>query len=275
MPLNTDPTPGKPTDPVFPVLPIITHEPPPRPASAKYGSLFYLGIGGLAVLIALLGWFAFGVWSMKSVWSNIYVLHDAQRSEAERAEAAYAISRDPRVNQRQLWDMCLGRSLPDIARYVLAEALTADAAVDDPRAYGLAVARSEGWPDWLRLLLTRPIAYASARGGPVAREPLVELTANSDPAVRLWARFALAASLDGDAQAGSELQQAAQTSGPFQELAQLLFRALEARYEARKALLDEATLWLRSHHPDAVRVWKDWQIRDGQLVPRTDPASTA
>lgn len=273
MPPDVDPPTGTPANPVFPSLPIVTPDAKPRSQSDRYGGLFYLGIAGLIALLALFGWFGFGLWSTRAVWTNVYVLHDENRPEQERVQAAYAIGRDPHVNQRQLWDICLRRSLPEIARYLLAEALTADAAVDDPKAYGLAVARSEGWPDWLRLLLTRPIAYAAGRGSPVAREPLVELTGNSDPTVVLWARFALAASLDGDAESGAILQRSAETPGPYHELAQLLVRALEARYDARKALLDEATLWMRSHHPDAARVWKGWEIRDGNVVRKADAIS--
>lgn len=275
MPPDVDPPQGTPTNPVFPSLPIVTPDAKPRSQSDRYGGLFYLGIAGLVTLLALFGWFGFGLWSTRAVWANVYVLHDEHRPEPERVQAAYAISRDPHVNQRQLWDMCLRRSLPEIARYLLAEALTADAAVDDPKAYGLAVARSEGWPDWLRLLLTRPIAYAAGRGSPAAREPLVELTGSSDPAVVLWARFALAASLDGDAESGAILQRTGETPGPYQELAQLLVRALEARYDARKTLLDEATLWMRGHHPDAARVWKGWEIRDGRVVRSADAISHA
>jgi hypothetical protein len=274
MHANVEHTPETPAGPVFPTLPIVTPDPPRRSESAKYGGLFYLGLGGLLILVTLVSWFAYGVWSLRSAWAEIYVLHDASRPEPERNQAAYALSRDPRINQRQLWDMCLRRTLPDLSRYILAEALTADAATDDPRAFGVAVARSEGWPDWLRLLLTRPIAYAAAQGSPVAREPLVELTRNADPAIVLWARFALAASPDGDAPAAADLQREAARPGPNQQLAQFLLQALEARYETRIAFLDQATLWLRAHHPEAARLWKDWTVRDGRLVPKAAPPTS-
>lgn len=267
-------TPEPAASPIFPVLPIVTPDPPRRSESAKYGGLFYLGLGGLLILVGLVSWFAYSVWSMRSVWAGIYVLHDPARPERERIQAAYALSQDPRINQRQLWDMCLRTSTPDLARYILAESLTAEAATDDPRAFGIAVARSEGWPIWLRLLLTRPIAYAAAQGSPVSREPLVELSANADPAVALWARFALAASPDGDAQAAAALKREADSPGPYQEFAGFLIQALEARYEARTALLDHATVWLRSHHPEASRLWKDWEVRGGNLVPKAADSQT-
>jgi hypothetical protein len=208
---------------------------------------------------------------MRRVWADIYVLHDGRRTEAERIQAAFDLSRDPKVNQRQLWDMCLRRTLPDLARYVLSEALTADAAADDPRGYGLAVSRSEGWPDWLRLLLTRPLAYASAHGRPVPRESLLELSRHPDPAIALWAQFALAASRDGDPEAGASLEAAAAREGPDRELARLLLDALQDRSEARYATLDRATVWLRTHHPDASRLWAGWEIRGDRLEPRPAP----
>ena len=54
--------------------------------------------------------------------------------------------------------------MPDQARYVLAEAVSTEAVASDPRAYSLAVALSPDWPDWLRLLLARRLAYGAARG---------------------------------------------------------------------------------------------------------------
>jgi hypothetical protein len=261
-----------PSRPAFPVLPIIALDPPPaRSDRSKYGGLFYVGVGGLVVLIILVGWFAYGVWSLRDVWTNVYVLHDERRPEVERIRAAYALSRDRRVNQRQLWDICLRTRLPALARYVVAEGLRADAALDDPRGYGVAVARSEGWPPWLRLLLVRPIAYAAAQGSPVDRAALNELCESSDPAVGLWARFALAASADGDAESGAILEREADRAGPDQELARLLLEALGARYNARNERLDEATAWLRTHHPAAAKVWKGWDVREGALVRSETP----
>ena len=114
MPPDIDP-PERPTNPAFPSLPIITLDPKPRSESAKYGGLFYLGIAGLVVLLALVSWFAFGVWSMRAVWANVYVLHDQSRPEGAACRRAYILSRDARVNQRQLWEMCLRKPLPEMA----------------------------------------------------------------------------------------------------------------------------------------------------------------
>src|SRR4051812_20566407 len=103
--------------PSFPPLPIITPPASPRrSAREKYGGLFYLGLLGLATIVGLVGWFAYGAWLLRDVWSNVYVLHDAARPSDDRIRAAWALSRDPRVNQRQRWDIALRRNLPDLAR---------------------------------------------------------------------------------------------------------------------------------------------------------------
>ena len=191
----------------FPSLPIVTPDPPRRSAVEKYGSMYLLGLAGLVVVVGLVSWFAIGVWSLRAVWSDIYILHDESRPIAERVQAAYALSRDPRVTPPQRWEMCLRKPLPELARYVLAESLTAEIVRADPRHYSLMVARSPGWPDWLRLLLVRPLAYGAAEGLASPREPLVELGRHHDPAIRLWADFARSASPDvaTDPAAGKEL----------------------------------------------------------------------
>src|SRR4051812_9837506 len=130
MPNNGPPHDPKrdPSAPIFPTLPIITPEEVRRGDREKYGGLFYLGIAGLVVIVTLVAWFAWQAWTLRDVWTNIYILHDVHRGDPERVQAAYTLAHDPRVNQRQLWDNALSRSLPPLARYVLAEALTAEAA---------------------------------------------------------------------------------------------------------------------------------------------------
>jgi hypothetical protein len=227
----------------------------------------YLGIAGLAVLAGLLAWFGWGVWSHRAVWTNVYVLHDPSRPEAERVAAAYALAHDRGVNQRQLWDITLRRTLPPLGRYVVAEGLTDEAASADPTGYGAAVARSEGWPVWLRLLLTRPLAYRAALGKPVPRNYLIELTRCPDRATSLWATYALAAGPDGDAPSREALARAAQSHEPEQPLARWLVTALDARrLEERLEALDAATVWLRDHHPEAARLWEGWRVEGGRLV---------
>lgn len=254
----------------FPILPIVTPDPPAtarRSVSERYGTLFYLGLGGLALLILMVAWFAVSAWNARSLWINVYILHDETRPEAERIEAAYRLSRDPKVNQRQLWDIALRKPLPPLARYLVAEALTAEAAVADPHAYGTAVARSEGWPDWLRLLLLRPIAYAAAMGLPVDRPSLQELSRNADPSIALWATAALAVGPEGESDARSTLEKAARADGPVNELAKLLSHAAESRNEPERiALLDQATRRLRTGTPEIARLWAGWSEESGRMT---------
>jgi hypothetical protein len=255
----------------FPTLPIVTIDPPPAPppraARERYGALYSLGIAGLVVLVSLLSWFGWSAWSLRNVWTNVYVLHDPHRPERERIAAAFALAHDPRVNQRQLWDTALNRRLPPLARYVVAEALTAEAASADPRAYGAAVARSEGWPGWLRLLLTRPMAYAVALDLPVSRENLRQLAGNPDRATALWATYALAEGDDGDVEMAHALRRAADTESPERPLAVELVRALDVdRPEKRLHALDIATYWLRHHHPEAAKLWQGWDVVRDRLI---------
>ncbi len=235
----------------FPSLPIVTPDPPRLTTRQKYGGLFYFGLAGLALLIMLVGWFAHGAWSMRTVWYDVYVLHAANRTEGERISAAFALSRDPRVNQRQRWDICLRRPLPALARYVLAESLSGEAASADPRAYALAVARSPGWADWLRLLLVRPMAYAATEGVRFPGQALEELMRQEDPAIRLWASFVVSQA-DEDPGKGLRTMEIVCEGGQHErDLACLLLEAARLKNQPGEQVsrLDKATLWLRRHHP--------------------------
>jgi hypothetical protein len=275
---HISPPPRDPSGFRFPDLPIISPDAAQTSRSTrdKYGGLYFLGLSGLLIVVALVTWFAWGAWTHRAIWRNVYVLHDASRLEAERVVAAYALARDGRVNQRQYWDVSLRRSLPPLARYVLAEALTGEAVAGDPRGYALAVARSEGWPVWLRLLLARPLAYAAAQGMPLPADAMRELRdRHHDPAIDLWAEFALAASTPADGPATAALERAAATDGPNRPFAEKLLAALRSQGVERTQRLDDATLWLRSHHPAAVAVWEAWNVEAGRLVPkRSGPQSS-
>ncbi|RUL86752.1 hypothetical protein [Tautonia sociabilis] len=255
-----DPSPPGPNRPELPSLPIVSLEPwEQRSRLERYGGFHYLAIGGLVLLVGMIGWFVWGVWSLREVWRDVYVLHDPSRPAADRILAADRLSRNPDVTQRQLYDISLRRDLPDPARYLVAEALTAEATKDDPRAFALAVARSEGWPDWLRLLHLRPLAYASGEGGAIEQEPLRELARHPDPVIRLWATYTLAQSSRSH-RAERETLRALAQDGPHPDLAALLLRALEAEDDrGRNAALDEATSWIREHHPGASSVWSGWE----------------
>ena len=174
-----------------------------------------VGIAGLVLLCLMVGWFAYGFWSLRDVWADVYVLHDPKRSEADRVQAAFRLSRDPRVNDGQRMEICLRRDLPDLARYLLAEAVSTDAVASDPRSFSLAVARSPDWPDWLRLLLARRLAYGAARGYAIPREALDELAGHSDPMIGLWANCRLGPARRARTRSRPrQLEQAARDAGP-------------------------------------------------------------
>lgn len=257
----------------FPSLPIVTPNPPRLGRAEKYGGLFYLGVGGLLVLAALVGWFSVNLWLLRDVWTNIYILHDPGRPEARRIQAAYALSRDPSTTDRQRWDVALRTELPELARYLVAESLGPGIVADDPRGHPLAVARSPDWPGWLRALAARPIALAAADGTAVPTEPLEELRNHADPMIGLWAAFAEAVSPQPVDAAVKQLDETARSPGPARELAVLLQAARSASGDDRRSLLAQAALWLRSHHPEAIRIWNRWEIQGDALVnPTPTPA---
>ena len=261
--------------PRFPELPILNPGElpaaatgPPRTQREKYGGLFYLGIAGLVVLIALVAWFGHGLWSNRDIWADVYVLNDANASERDRLDAALRLSRNPRLDDDAKMEMALRKDLPPLARYLLAEAVSTDPLAHDPRSYALAVARSEGWPDWLRLLLACNLAFGAGRSYDIPREALEELRGHSDRMIGLWATYSLAVLPRGgpDRVGSAELENAAHEPGPTAELATRLLAALRASGAARERLLDEATLWLRRHHPQAAEIWRGWEVRDQHVV---------
>lgn len=231
--------------------------------------MFFLGIAGLVVVGALAAWFGYRFWSMRDVWSNIYVLNDAREPEEKRIQAAFALSHDRRVEPRQFWDLSLNRKLPELARYLLAEAIDSELVARDPQGYASAVAMSPDWPSWLRLVLVRPLAYAATRDHAISRERLGELcrrTIRDDPAVRLWALYTLAVQNRPDPQTVIEIDRVARADGPYQELAHTLLEAIDSDQPRRIKILDCATAWNREHHPDTSRIWRGWTLRDGNLV---------
>lgn len=256
-----------PADPsTWPKLPILPAESVPRRTeAARYGLLFYLAIAGLVFLVGWIGWFGYRAWTLRDLWGQIYAVGDPSRAEAERIQAASRLVANPDVSQQTLEELSIDRRVPDLARYLLAEGLTAEAAGDDPRAYGLAVARSEGWPDWLRLLRLRPIAYAAASGQAVEPEALTELAKHEDGAIASWAIYALAESSPSQLAARDALR--ARGADGSDELAGILLEAFEADRASKASRLDRATQWMRANHPGAARVWEGWQQRGDQVVP--------
>jgi hypothetical protein len=109
-------------------------------------------------------------------------------------------------------------------------------------------------------LLARRLSYGACLGYDIPREPLEELRRHTDPMIGLWATFALAVlpRPGPDAATAAELEKAAGAPGPEGALAMMLLEALRAPQEERERRLDEATVWLRSHHPQAVPIWRGW-----------------
>lgn len=256
----------------LPELPILDSRPPPpsppRSEREKYGGLYWLGLVGLVIALAWVSWFAYSAWSLRDLWSDVYALADPARDEGERVNAAQRLARNPDATDRQRWDLAFRKDLPLLGRYLLAESLTAGAARGDPRGFALAVAYSEGWPDWLRLLLTRVIGLAASNRVRFPAEPLRALAGQADPFIRAWANYALAAGPDPDAAAREALAEESRGDSPASGLARDLVAALDSSGDARASRLEAATARLRTDHPGASEVWGRWAGRDGQLVPR-------
>ena len=260
LPIVTPPSPPK-----FPDLPILEPDPPRMTLREKYGALYYLGIGGLIFSVFLVGSFFYQLYQTRALWVAIYVVSDPFASDAARLEAAWAVGHSPDANDRHRLDLALRKDLPELARYMIAEGLTPEAIRSDPKEYALMAARSEGWPDWLRLLVARPMAYAVGEGYRIAWEPIDELRGRSDRAIALWMTYTRAVMEPGNAPALEELRAAAGQLGSHQGLAALLGEAAASRGPDRVRKLDAATAWLRANHPPCVAVWKGWEVVDGQL----------
>jgi hypothetical protein len=255
----------------FPKLPILSPaEIPPAPRLSqreKYGGLFYVGIAGIVLLCLMVGWFAYGFWSLRGVWEDVYVLHNPRRSLDDRVQAGSRLAPDLRVNDDQRMEMALRRDVPDLARYLLAEAVSTDAMASDPRSFSLAVARSPDWPDWLRLLLARRLTYGAARGYAIPREALDELVGHADPMIGVWATSAQALLAPAsDPKPGEALERATQLPAPTGELAGLLRTAIGQPAAEREKSFDQITVWLRTHDAQAAKIWAGWGDVDGRLV---------
>jgi len=265
-------SPRQPPTRSFPELPILDPDPPRMTLREKFGGLFYLGVGGLIVSVGLVATFFYGLYQTRDLWAAVYVLHDPQATDPARYEAAWLIAHSPDANDRQRMDFALRKDLPALARYIIAEGLTPDSIQADPKGYALSAARSEGWPEWLRLMVARPMAYAVGQGYRIAWEPLDELRDRSDKALSLWMTYTRAVMGPGDAPSIKRLKDAAAQPGMYQALAALLLQASYASGDDRVRKLDEATAWLRVNHPPCVQVWEGWEERDGQLsVKGVDP----
>ena len=205
------------------------------------------------MILALVGWFAWQAWSLRDVWANVYTLHDAATERSRSRPGGLYARADPGFNQRQLWDNALSKPLPPLARYLLAEALTAEAASADPRAYGLAVAQERR----LARLAPAPADPADGvrRGARPARPPRVPHHALAQPRPRHGPLGDLRPRRRFRRRRRARPPRSATTpenDGPDRGLAVELVSALDAtRFQDRFKALDAATLWLRTHHPEA------------------------
>jgi hypothetical protein len=263
-----DPT-RRPPSP-FPSLPIVTIDPPRKTQREKYGSFFYLGIAGLLISVSLVGWFSWQIWSLRGVWTNVYILHDESRPTEARIAAAYLLARDARVTGQQRWDIALRRPLPDMARYLVAESLTTDLVKADPAQFARVVAFSDGWPEWLRLLGLRAMAAAASEGTTFPPDPLEALAKHDAPLFACWADYIRAVSGDGDRAAASRLRKRAEGQGPEARSARELARAIEAGSFERATHLTAAARLIRTDSPEAARVWEGW-VEDGDRLARPRP----
>ena len=86
--------------------------------------------------------------------------------------------------------------------------------------------------------------------------------------IAAWATYSQAVlELNGpDRTAVVDLEHSAQAPTPTGELAARLLAALRARGGGRERRLDEATFWLRRHHPQAAEIWRGWDVRDQHMV---------
>jgi hypothetical protein len=125
----------------------------------------------------------------------------------------------------------------------------------NPREFALTVALSQDWPDWLRLVLARRLAYGATRGYAIPDVALEELSRHPDPMIRLCTLYALAMMPNDKTGAAAKLADASHAPDDNGKLAAMLLATKDAPPEERERRLDEATLWLRDHHPQAAKIW--------------------
>ena len=108
----------------FPSLPIINAPVPGRSQREKYGSMLYLGIAGLFVVLGPRRLVRLSVLDdARRLGRRSTCFTTPRRPTRRGCRRPSRLSRDPRVEQRQLWEMSLRRGLPELARYILAEGI--------------------------------------------------------------------------------------------------------------------------------------------------------
>lgn len=186
----------------FPQLTILNDLPQPAQprlsTAQKYGSLFWLGISGLVVSLLLVGWFTIQLWTMRDVWRAIYTLHEVSLPVDQRLAAAEVLIKDPRVEPSQLQPMIFRPTLPDKARYLIAEKMDKAVTTQDAAAMlkMLAGTGPNSPPNWLRGHLARLAAVTIRQDNRFPAKAFEQLAADDDPVVSAWAAWALANSHD-------------------------------------------------------------------------------
>ena len=182
----------------FPKLTILPDfSPPPQPRltnSEKYGSLYWMGITGLIASILLVSWFAVNLWMMRDVWQAIYVLHDADSAVDARVQASEFLASDPRMEPSQIQPMIFRKSLPDKARYILAEHLDKALSAKDAGEM-IQLLSTEGPtspPNWLRGHLARLAVITLKPDSSFPVSTMTKFITDPDPIVADWAAFGLA-----------------------------------------------------------------------------------
>jgi hypothetical protein len=209
-------------DDSFPKLTILPDTPAPAQPrltmAEKYGSLYWMGISGLIFSIGLIGWFGWNLVAMRHVWRAVFVLHDTTAATADRMAAVDVLLTDPDVQPSQIQPMMFRPTLPDKARYLLAEGLEKAVSPGDARQMlaVLATKNASSPPNWLRGHLARLAAVTIPAGDRFPAEAFRTLLADEDPIVADWAAYALAvAGPDADKSAATARleKRAAEASG--------------------------------------------------------------
>lgn len=238
----------------FPKLTILNDLPERTEArlttAQKYGSLFWLGVSGLVVTVLLVGWFGTQLWAMRDIWRAIYVLHEESMPVAQRLQAAEFLASDPRVEPGQVQPMIFRKTLPDKARYLLAErldeALSAKDASQMLKLLGTTGPTSP--PNWLRGHLARLAAVTVRADGRFPSGLFEQLMIDEDPVVANWAAYALTRARDEEVKAlGAKQLETWSKAGSA--LSAALLTASQATGEARTVVLKDALKAMRQATP--------------------------
>jgi hypothetical protein len=165
---------------------------------------------------------------------------------AQRLEAAAFLAKDPRVEPSQIQPMIFRKTLPDKARYMLAERLDQAVSLKDA-AQMLKLLGATGPsspPNWLRGHLARLAAVTIRADGRFPKGLFEQLMIDEDPVVANWAAFALTRSSDDEVKPLG-IQQLEKWSKAGSPLSSALLTALHATGVARTMALQEAIKAMR------------------------------